>query len=80
MKKFNIILEDGGVYQNCVILTSRGSARNKRDVFVALKYEKCITICNKFNFNKRIYNFNIYEVEEILNTAIPPKEDVDESE
>ena len=65
--RFNIILEDGGVYRNSMILTTRGIAESKRDIYCALKYDGCIWICNKYFKNKRINSKDIYEVEEVLN-------------
>lgn len=63
--RFNILLEDGGVYQNSVVLTGRGIAQSRRDVFCALKYEGGICICNKIFRNKLIKSKDIYEIEEI---------------
>ena len=58
-------MEDGGVYQNALILSTKGMARSKRDVHCALKYEGCITICCKYAVNKRLLAKDIYAVEEI---------------
>lgn len=63
--RFYILMEDGGVYQNAIILSSKGMARSKRDVHCALKYEGCITICCKYAVNKRLRAKDVYEVEEI---------------
>lgn len=63
--RFNIIMEDGGVYLNALILSTKGMARSKRDVHCALKYEGCITICCKHAVNKRISARDIYDVEEL---------------
>lgn len=63
--KFNIICEDGGVFQNAIILTQRGIAGCRRDVFCALKYEGAISICNKYYMNYLIESKDVYEVEEV---------------
>lgn len=63
--RFYILMEDGGVYQNAMILSSKGMARSKRDVHCALKYEGCITICCKFAVNKKLMAKDVYEVEEV---------------
>lgn len=86
--RFNIILEDGGVYQNAVVLTSRGIAESKRDVFCALKYEGGICICNKFFRNKLLKSNDVYEVEDIPKRELiiiehqedEPEEDFEEME
>lgn len=64
--KFNIILEDGGLFKDSIIITNKGLARNKRDVFFALKYDKQITVCNKFNLNRLIKSTDIYHYEEVI--------------
>lgn len=64
--RFYIIMEDGGVYQNALILSSKGMARSKRDVHCALKYEGCVTICCKYAINKKLMAKDIYAIEEII--------------
>ena len=63
--KFNIILEDGGIYKNAIVLTSRGMAENLRHVYSALKYEGGICICNKHFLNELIKAKDVYAVEQV---------------
>lgn len=62
-KKFNIITEDGGVYQNVAVLSSKGFARDTRDVYIAMKYEKGITLISKKHMNVFVSSKVFYEVE-----------------
>ncbi|WP_368263428.1 hypothetical protein [Clostridium disporicum] len=65
--RFYILMEDGGVYSNAIVLSSRGIARNKKDVICALKYEGAITICNNRFVNKKLLSKDVYEIEEMNN-------------
>jgi len=58
-------MEDGGVYSNAIVLSSRGMARDKKDVYCALKYEGAITICNSRFINKKLDAKYVYEIEEM---------------
>lgn len=78
--RFNILLEDGGVYQNATVLTGRGIAQTKRDIVCAIKYEGGICICNKFFQNKLIKSKDVYEVEEIPKKKVIIMEIQDEVE
>lgn len=78
--KFNIIMEDGGIYKDCLVLTNRGAAENKRDIHINLKYEKGITICNKYYLNKWLDAKDIYDSEEIKKVLYVESKDEDESE
>lgn len=62
--KFEIIMEDGGIYKQVIILSSRGIARNKRDVLCALKYEGFITIYSSSLKNQKLIAKDIYEIVE----------------
>lgn len=64
--KFNIILEDGGIYRKVAVLTGRGFARNIRDVHCAIKYEHGITVWGKHIVNQYISSKIFYEVEEVI--------------
>ena len=70
MQKFNIIMEDGEVYTKAFVITGRGFARDRYDVKCAVKYEKFITICNKYNHNKVLKTKDVYEIEEVINNVI----------
>lgn len=63
---FNIILEDGGVYNNVYIKCLKGFVRNKRDLKNALKWENGVKIITK---TKDIWVkcYQIYEFEEMGN-------------
>lgn len=81
--RFNILMEDGGVYQNAIILSSKGMARSKRDVHCALKHEGCITICCKYAVNKKLMAKDVYEIEEIqqhISVSIPDENNDDEED
>lgn len=65
--KFNLILEDGSVLTNCTILSSRGIAKNKKDVWSAFKYEGKVTIKNDNFFNLLVKCRDLYIIEEVLN-------------
>ena len=63
--RFNIILEDGGVYQRVFVLSNRGVAESKYHVLCALKYEGCISIQKPHKIAKLIRAKDVYEVEEV---------------
>ncbi|EGT3643022.1 TPA: hypothetical protein UL242_002394 [Clostridioides difficile] len=62
---FNIITESGCMYRNVKVISSRGFARDKKDVKGALKYEKGITLLSPVYMNKYIENKNVYSIEEV---------------
>lgn len=64
--RFNLILEDGSMIKNCTVLSSRGIARNRKDVWSAFKYEGRVTIKNNYFFNMSIKARDIYTVEEVI--------------
>lgn len=66
MQKFNIIREDGCLYQRVIVLSTRGTARNARDVRSAVKYEGGITILGQGCMNEFISAKDFYEVEEVI--------------
>lgn len=79
--KFNIIMEDGGVLANCVVLVDKGLAESKRDVYIAIKYQGGICICNKRYLNYWVDSKDFYEVEEIKKPILEPiVEDLEEEE
>lgn len=77
--KFNIILEDGGVILNCIVLVSRGLAESKRDIHINMKYQGGICICNKRYRNYWIKTEDIYDIEEVKLKAVNenPKQEED---
>lgn len=66
MQKFNIIKENGCLYQKVIVLSNRGVARNVKDVRSAVKYEGGITILGKGYINEFISAKDFYEVEEVV--------------
>lgn len=62
--RFYILMEDGGIYRNAIILTSKGIASSKREVHIALKYDGFITVCCKYVINKKLQSKDIYAVAE----------------
>ena len=65
--KFNLILEDGSILTNCTVLSARGVAKNRKDVWSAFKYEGRVTIKNDKFFNLQVKSRDLYVIEEILN-------------
>lgn len=66
MQKFNIVKENGCLYQKVIVLSNRGVARNVRDVHSALKYEGGITILGKGCMNEFISAKDFYDIEEVV--------------
>ena len=66
MQKFNIIREDGCIYKNVIVLSTKGTARTARDVRSAIKYENGITVLGKRCMNEFISSKNFYDVEEVI--------------
>ena len=66
MQKFNIVKENGCLYQKVIVLSNRGVARNVRDVHSALKYESGITILGKGCMNEFISAKDFYDIEEVV--------------
>ena len=78
--KFNIIMEDGGVFTNCLVLVNKGMAETKRDIHIAMKYQGGFCICNKYYRNYWIESLSVYDIEPIERIAIPQIEDVEEED
>lgn len=73
--RFNVYMEDGGLYPSSLVLTSRGVAKTLRDVHCAIKYDNTITVCNSYVFNKILDTNEVYDAE----NACPEEEKKEES-
>lgn len=65
MQKFNVIKENGCLYRKVIVLCKKGIARNVRDVYIAIKYEKGITLLGKGCVNLFISSKDFYDVEKV---------------
>lgn len=66
MQKFNIIKENGCLYEKVIVLSNKGVARNTRDVRSAIRYEGGITLLGKGCMNEFISAKEFYDVEEVV--------------
>lgn len=80
MQKFNIIKENGCLYEKVIVLSNKGIARNVRDVRSAIKYEGGITLLGKGCMNEFISAKEFYEVEEVISYKEVILDDNDEDE
>ena len=67
---FNILLEDGGILKDCKVLSSKGLARNAKDVLNAFYFEHQVCIANKEFRNYIIKGKDFYYVEETVKSLI----------